>query len=341
MVTKISAAIASVCIFAILGACSHITLSAQPTNPPSPFHETGNPPSEFTLTPKVSTPTITSVASPTQDVGKNIMNRLPSGSYIIYQGINDLYAISPSSQSPITLVENIDSAVLSSNGKYLVYWSSQIPNSRTLIDISNGRSKVFTLNIECRFMTISPTGGFGACGGGDIYIFSLFNDGNLSQLTTWSESKPEDTWEFPVWSPDGNWLAYQNLGDISPSDKDGLYLTNLLCLSKIEKCREMTIGPLVNPRSLMNGPSSVSWSPDSKFLAIPSVDSIRILNMSTRKTTLLTKAYGGTSISWSPNGDWIAFTSFLDDNLYMISSHGGDVIPLNQYGDVVGWLVIP
>lgn len=336
--TKISMVFVLTVIFVTVAACSEITFSNQPTNPP-PTGEINKPPQESASTTITSTPLTIPPKSPTEEIDRNIIDQLPPDTYIIYQGISDLYAVSSSTLSPVTLARNIDSAVVSSNGKYIFYWSAGVPNKKYILDITKKQAETIELNLECRFMSISPTGDLGACGNKDIYIFSL--DGKVSQLITWSESGTEDTWDFPVWSPDSRWLAYQNLGNISPNNKDGLYLTDLQCLSRIEKCKEMTYGPLIEPRLLMNGPSSVSWSPDSNFLAVPSVDSIQVLNISTKETTLLTKTYGGTSISWSPDGDWIAFTSFADNYLYIIPSYGGDVIPLHEYGDVVGWIVVP
>lgn len=328
-----------ICFITLLS-CSDRTPFIQPTSILSPVHKTSTLPTEFTTTPKPPPPTIMPTKPPTQNLEKNIFDKLSSGQYILYQGTNGLYGMSPNKHLPVLLSENTDSVAVSSNGKYIVYWLFQRPNDRVLIDVSNQISKTFSVNVECSFMTISPNGELVACGGGEIYILSI-SSGDTLQLTTWSESKPEDTWEFPVWSPDGNWLAYQNLGDFTPNERDGLYLTSLLCLSKTENCQEVTIGPLLDSRMLMNGPSSVSWSPDSNFLAVPSVDSIRSLNINTKTPSLLTEEYGATSISWSPNGEWIAFTSFSDGNLYLLTPNNDNPIALNIYGEVLGWLTIP
>ncbi len=160
-----------------------------------------------------NTKTTTSTMQPTMvedPIIQNIFN-LKKGEYLFYSNKNGVYAYSFADNSKTLLFTKRGWAAVSSNGHYLAFFDE---NSRSLIviNIPSQKYNTYILDRECKFMSVASNGEWVACGGGEIYLYSLKSQKNIL-LTLGLNSDSEDWWDFPIWSPDSKQIAYQNLRD--------------------------------------------------------------------------------------------------------------------------------
>lgn len=136
-------------------------------------------------------------------------------------------------------------------------------------------------------------------------------------------TEPEDVYQNyvhirPAWSPDGSTIAFTGL----VRDTLGIYLVD-------------TTG--ANLRLLRPGDGiGVTWSPDSRWIAFSSNDSLIAMTVNGDSVRSLT---GGGSIrpSWSPDGFRIAFVQ-QTNGLSLLNVTSGAVINLNRpRGDFPSW----
>ncbi len=130
----------------------------------------------------------------------------------------------------------------------------------------------------------------------DIWVFDMAR-GALSRV---SFDPRED--ETPVWSPDGQWIAYAGY---APGDADRAVLRRHADGSGAEEV-------------LMKGPNHshvTDWSPDGRWLLIESADvkrrsDIVMLNTADRTVTeLLATPFSEAAARISPDGKWMAYHS--------------------------------
>ena len=128
----------------------------------------------------------------------------------------------------------------------------------------------------------------------------------MTQITNWPIKGTPD-WYFQEWSPDGQWLAYLNPslpGD--EASENGLYVTNMSCLSDNSTCHSKTIGPF--PQAIY---PPLAWSPDNKSIVVAYKD--EFLSIFEIDTGNFQKAipinhyfYPEHTMAWSPDGEKIA-----------------------------------
>jgi len=146
----------------------------------------------------------------------------------------------------------------------------------------------------------------------------------VSSVSGCTEStEPDDFYQSyvhirPAWSPDGSTIAFTGV----VGDTLGIYLVD-------------TTG--ANLRLLRPGDGiGVTWSPDSRWIAFHSNDSLIAIKASGDSTRSLT-AGGSIRPSWSPDGFRIAFVQ-QTNGLSLLNVASGAVISLNRpRGDFPSW----
>jgi Tol biopolymer transport system component len=131
----------------------------------------------------------------------------------------------------------------------------------------------------------------------------------------------------PVWSPQGDWIAFGAGGAFQNSIGVGKVLSHLALISPEGTGFHLLTEGDVND----NFPS---WSPDGRRLVYRTQDEngkgLRIIDVETRKITVLTTGDHNSDNfpSWSPKGDQIVFLSDREDNdyeIYLIKPDGTDL----------------
>jgi hypothetical protein len=280
---------------------------------------------------------------------------LPPGQYLTYYD-NDL----GDSMQVISLDGKIRKQFL----QYYVY--SIVPNGRKLIYPDDaGRLFIFDLNDNTvKELLLTRQGCTEFNGSPNLHQLAVWCDGEIYVLSLEDHSmvsvthitREEQYYFFPLWSPDGKWIAFFNLtyppNHYKTDPDDGLYLLDTSCLANPDTCPAKTRGPFQD-NLYLQGP--YSWSPDSQKLAIPSKSDTRPIKIFDLKTEsfqnlMQTGGYGfARSIAWSPDGEWIAYSQAEKDttssqSIFLTPAKGGKPIQLvdNSYpasGNF--WLTVP
>jgi Tol biopolymer transport system component len=116
---------------------------------------------------------------------------------------------------------------------------------------------------------------------------------------------------WPAWSPDGQWLAYQDDHDLYVAPADGQDEAELLV--------EDQIAPS------WSGPS---WSPDGREIAFGCDGAICVVNVEDGSVSELTAHLDYGVPSWSPDGERIAFAGVEDPTVLTMNRDGTDTVEL-------------
>ncbi len=177
------------------------------------------------------------------------------------------------------------------------------------------------------------------CDDNFIYVFSR-NDQSLTRLTNWGQPSV-DAFLDPAWSPNGEAIAffYKDLTSLSPSESNGIYITEVACLYEPSSCKDRTIGPFL-PYSM---PDLFSWSPDSRKLAIYIGDeggSIKVIDIETAEESLIMGNLPFIDgLTWTLDNDRISYS--IDGLIYQISvSDGEPELLAEDKGYVVSWIEV-
>jgi len=176
-------------------------------------------------------------------------------------------------------------------------------------------------------------GSYGTDHGESLFVYSL--DSQLTTLIPNADGTSESVaYTNPVWSPNGDWIAYtfsvRKSGE--PDETEGLHLMNAECLSSPSTC--LVTEPSIVPYGLY------SWSPDGQYLATAGIKIFQIENRSAVlvKTYSLPDVYYN-RIAWSPNGEWLA--SDTDKGIYVVNVLDGTITRLKNVGSFFYWISVP
>ena len=128
----------------------------------------------------------------------------------------------------------------------------------------------------------------------------------------------------PVWSPDGQSIAYF-------SDADGPYALHIKAQSGTGEAKKIFIskeaGYYANP----------TWSPDSKYIAFHDNRlNLWLADIAAAKATLIHTdriADNNNDVAWSPDAKWLAYTPALQNRMHVVSVYSLDSAKSTQVTD--------
>ena len=136
----------------------------------------------------------------------------------------------------------------------------------------------------------------------NIYIADLKNNRSI-QVTSW-----EFVETYPIWSPDGDWLAFQSdhakvgLPDGVYVGSSDIFILDMDCLQSFETCQSASIKQLTNT-GVNENVDKMSWSPDLTKIAFSTISN----ENNTEDIYLLSLSGGITNLTNSPNANEDAF----------------------------------
>ncbi len=161
---------------------------------------------------------------------------------------------------------------------------------------------------------------------GDLWIASI-EEGKQVQIT-----KTPDHETRPLWSPDGDMIAYMLKSSIYGGEEKRILHVISVSGNKYEQVLHTPAGR-----------NQYAWSPDSKEIAVVSqgiISAIPIAGGKTRKIADLKHKgflvedgiFAAWGLCWHPDGNYLTFISqkegVVDDGIFMISARGGKVTEL-------------
>lgn len=179
------------------------------------------------------------------------------------------------------------------------------------LDLNSGKTEKITANINFDNPNILPyfknvskfisRFGYGISPSGKRVVFDARGDIFTvpeKEGITYNLTKTQCTREmYPVWSPDGKWIAYY-------SDETGDYEIYLLDPKNKKKRIKLT-----NNHKIWKYPAV--WSPDSKMLLFSDKNNqLQILDIKSKKITLIKQAKFASinDYNWSPDSKWVIYT---------------------------------
>jgi tricorn protease len=171
-------------------------------------------------------------------------------------------------------------------------------------DLPEVRARIADVHSEIQNSSVSPTGVRAAFEAhGDILTVPA-KKGPTRDLT----STPGVMERNPVWSPDGQSIAYF-------SDESGLYALHIASQTGEGTVKKF---PLGNEANYYADPT---WSPDSKLIAFDDKrTNLWVLDTTSGKLTHVGEngVYGeeGREIAWSPDSKWLAYSRSLKNHLH-------------------------
>jgi len=139
---------------------------------------------------------------------------------------------------------------------------------------------------------------------GDLFTVPAEKEKNVTANLTRTQGVRE---MYPVWSPDGEWIAYI-------SDKTGDYEIYIMDPKKKKKTVRLT-----GNHKVWKFPPA--WSPNGKMLVFADINrQLQLLNIQSKKITLLDKGYldNITDYQWSGDSKWVVYTKEGENKLSII-----------------------
>jgi dipeptidyl aminopeptidase/acylaminoacyl peptidase len=274
---------------------------------------------------------------------------LPPGQYLLYWTPNNtragtIYAVPLDGSSRLCIADEIampDS--LSPDLTQAVFGTGVSPNPLNLTIMSLGdRTETVVPNAEnCQHASWAPDGqSLAAQCQNDIWILPL-KGGEPIRITDWAQAGKYSV-DFPLWSPDGQWIAYLNRPlPMAWGEENGLYVVDTLCLPGREDCQPKTLAPFTDVRHYAFG-----WSPDSNALVVYGNKSISLLNIWMGEYQKLVEFQGEDlppeDMAWSLDGERIAYDK--SGVIYVVSVRSGEIlfqIDSPFYTEILAWVAIP
>ncbi len=290
----------------------------------------------------VSSPTSTQEATST-DTSFHYLDLKP-GQYILYQGDKagevSLSALSPYTGEMYSLYNAsypADIVLSPSRHRLAIVKNQQVE----LIDLKASSTRTINFKNVCNSAVWSPDESRLALACGEVFIVS-FSDLNIFQLTDLFTTHRSEFGEVS-WSPNGTWLAYNNIADPYGNDPyDGIYVTDTACFSVPTDCKEKT----KFFSGLFYQFVSSTWSLDGSklaFLALASIFVLDIDSMEMDSTLELPheNLWDITGLAWSPDRSQFAISNELEQRIILISPKSGketESFPIP--GKVLSWIKI-
>ena len=207
-----------------------------------------------------------------------------------------------------------------------------------LIDLETGLTKTTQFDYVCSSAAWSPDESKLALTCGDVFIIN-FPDLNIFQLADLSSDFDEISW-----SPDGKWLAYDNVADPYGDDSyDGIYITDTTCLFSSDTCKEHT----KFSHGLFYQFVDATWSLDSSELAFLALGNIYRLDIDDMNINLCIELpheniSDVTGFAWSVDGSQYAISNEITQRIVIISSKDGkEEASFSIAGTVLLWIKVP
>lgn len=352
---KMNRLLLSIPLIILLAACAPVQTSAVTRTPPPIIPsttETHSPEPSHTPTIAVTKTEIyqaeppTSTFIPAVPIPNSIYDILPPGQYLLFTDwsqdieIESTHAISPLTKE-VYLVASMYYATTSTNGRFLIISAGKY--SSYLFDCWENRLELIRNTFS--YTGLSPDGKLSASGAQRLTL-NYLEDGENIELST--GMKYNDTIHYAVWSPDGKWIGYvqdnpeyRTTGDLNEYNSlPGIYITRSDCIDEPQDCGSLTYGPFFPTDSIAHD-SSLTWSPDSRYLAYAQEgEEIYMYDLTTGEEGVIKTSEPFAVIFWSPDGKWIAFNNY--NGIFLISPTTKETIQLTDYpGWLTGWLVVP
>jgi|GEM_PF-6633694 len=209
--------------------------------------------------------------------------------------------------------------VWSPDGTTLAYFSSQPRNYSDIYTISFPGLEISNLTLTDTLSETNPQWS----PQGDRLLYLM--DGNLYLYDMQSAESEllldsRQSIESPIWSPDGEWIAFYEIRFVNGSNVRFVYILRV---------DEGRVQPL-NLDFSLNG-SPVTWSPDSQQIAlIADNTTLVIYDLLYDRIQEIPGENRRSAPQWSPEGRWIAFIETRQLHTYDVTS--GDIHQLDREG---------
>jgi hypothetical protein len=300
----------------------------------------------FTIGVSTETPEVQSTQVPTDYKNQILQNRIdfetiPPGVYLLYsdwKSTDYIYGFNIETNEEVFFSEYM---FQHSNNKEYTSYRTDDGNLMILNLITEDEVKI-ELNSQCYKRSWSPDDRYLAINCEDqIYAINI-EDSWVQQLTS-SIHPSVDSYQNPIWSPNGRWIAitYHDLMSLNSTKNNGLYLIDSNCISKSTQCDQAKVGPFF-PYSIH---SEYSWSPDSKSIVTYYNNALQVVNIETSETNILVdKIFDVGGLYWAQT-DWIYYSQFSRSeventvNIYKISSQEGEPILIAEDKGFISGLI--
>jgi WD40-like Beta Propeller Repeat len=284
-----------------------------------------------TTPPPTATPRPTWTMTPVLESSHSNWKDLQPGEYVAYEirEESEMEAIGVLSLSTMetSILSFLPGIPLTQDGHFL---RLRINNEKNLnIDDSDNIMRIFDL-WESELITIpipddcasgcawSTTDSeldyiLGSCmeEGGFPYLIRMINVEELTCSTISQNYEFHNGFNYPFFSPDGNWVAFYELQSMFPEEQvdDGLYIMPADCLKDHDTCQELMNGPYKIQNTFGSFPF---WSKDSRYLAAVTYEDRTVLIFDLTKREITKTLEFDTSVDrlqmvgWLSNGDLVA-----------------------------------
>ena len=266
---------------------------------------------------------------------------IPAGTYLLYEdwdGNHSVFGINLETSEEYFLLDSWRS--YSNKRNRVAYLNDN--NNLVILDLDTQDENEVTLDLRCYEKNWSPGDSFLAINCEDqIYVVST-DHYEYELLTHWVHPSV-DSYQNPIWSPDGEWIAasYRQLSSLNPTEDDGIYLLDTTCINKVSKCEDSMLGPFFSYVTH----SIFAWGPNSQRIAAYVNYSLQVVNINTEEyITLIDDIFDVYGLQWSLDGNWIYYSRKSDTgrdvDIYKVSLLGGESVLIAQDSGVIISIIV-